>query len=162
MRKDSSFYWKLPNDWDFFFYLSRMFVESRKNPLFLYHEMPMTNLFSVSALILKQMNRINDFYFRIKAFLPKRILGLTGLQIVILGGLIAMLFLFSDSRVTNWLKYDLDIRNLESQIEFYRHRSEEDRLKLNELQSNTQDLEKFARENYLMKRDNEDLFIIND
>jgi cell division protein FtsB len=97
-----------------------------------------------------------------KAFLPKRILGLTGLQIVILSSLIAMLFLFSDSGIMNWLKYDSDIRNLESQIEFYRNRSEADRVKLNELQSNIQDLEKFARENYLMKRDNEDLFIIVD
>jgi cell division protein FtsB len=108
------------------------------------------------------MNQINDFRLRMKAFLSKRILGLTGLQIVILGGLIAVLFLFSDSGITNWLKYKSDIRTLESQIEFYRSRSEADRIKLNELQSNTQDLEKFARENYLMKRDNEDLFIIVD
>jgi len=91
-----------------------------------------------------------------------RYFGFTGYQIIILGSLVAMLFLFSENNIFKWLRYDSNIRNLESQIEYYRNRSKIERRKLNELQSNTQDLEKFARENFLMKRDNEDLFIIVD
>jgi cell division protein FtsB len=37
---------------------------------------------------------------------------------------------------------------------------EQDKLNYKELTSNREQLEKFARENYLMKRENEDIFII--
>jgi cell division protein FtsB len=97
---------------------------------------------------------------KVKQFGLKRILGLTAYQIIILLVLMVMLFLFSDSSVTKRIKYDTQIKNLESQIEFYRQQTEEDKEKLNELQSNRDDLEKFARENYLMKKENEEIFII--
>lgn len=97
---------------------------------------------------------------KVKNFGFKRILGLTAYQIIILLVLMVMLFLFSDSSVTKRIKYDNQINNLESQIEFYHQQTEEDKEKLNELQSNKDDLEKFARENYLMKKENEDIFII--
>lgn len=91
-----------------------------------------------------------------------RVLGLSVYQIIILFFLIAILFFFSDSSVIKRMKYESQIKDLESQIEFYRQQSEIDREKLNELQSNKEDLEKFARENYLMKKENEDVFIIKE
>jgi Septum formation initiator. len=90
----------------------------------------------------------------------KRMLGLTATQIIILIALVVMLFFFSDSSVTKRIQYETQIKDLESQIEFYHQQTETDREKLNELQSNKDDLEKFARENYLMKKENEDIFII--
>ena len=54
------------------------------------------------------------------------------------------------------------IKDLEAQIEFYKNQSEADKEKLDELQSNTNDLEKFARENYYMKKENEEIFIIEE
>ncbi|HBG39851.1 MAG TPA: hypothetical protein DDZ96_07950 [Porphyromonadaceae bacterium] len=90
----------------------------------------------------------------------RRILGLTVYQIAILLVLIAMLFFFSDSSITKRVKYEMEIQDLEAQIEFYRHQTETDKAKLNELYSNKENLEKFARENYLMKKENEDLFLI--
>jgi len=95
-----------------------------------------------------------------KIFSSKRWYGFAGYQLLILVALVAMLFLFSENGVAKWLGYNSEIRRLESQIDYYRHRIEVDRRRLNELQSNTQDLEKFARENFLMTRENEDLFII--
>lgn len=89
-----------------------------------------------------------------------RFLGLTAYQIILLVVLVVALFLFSDSSIPKRLKYEAEIRSLESQIESYRKQSEIDREKLDELQSNTEDLEKFARENYLMKKENEEIFII--
>jgi cell division protein DivIC len=44
--------------------------------------------------------------------------------------------------------------------EYYMGRIEEDRRKLNELRTNNENLEKYAREQYRMKRPDEDLFII--
>lgn len=98
----------------------------------------------------------------IKKFGSGRILGLTVYQIVILFVLIAMLFFFSDSSVTKRIKYESQIKDLESQIEFYRRQTETAKEKLNELQSNKEDLEKFARENYFMKKENEEIFIIKE
>ena len=52
------------------------------------------------------------------------------------------------------------IHRLEKDIIFYKEKIAEDRAKLEELQTNPANLEKFAREQYLMKKDNEDIFII--
>lgn len=45
---------------------------------------------------------------------------------------------------------------------FYLEKIEEDRKRLEELQTNNANLEKFAREQYLMKKDDEDIFVIKD
>lgn len=71
-----------------------------------------------------------------------------------------MLFLFSDSSMLKRIKYENEIRDLKTQIEYYRNQAETDKMKLHELRSNTENLEKFARENYLMKKENEEVFII--
>ena len=44
--------------------------------------------------------------------------------------------------------------------EYYMERIEEDRRKLNELRTSNENLEKYAREQYRMKKPDEDLFII--
>lgn len=49
---------------------------------------------------------------------------------------------------------------LEREKEYYMTRIEEDRRKLNELRTSNENLEKYAREQYRMKRPDEDLFII--
>ena len=90
----------------------------------------------------------------------KRFMGLTAYQIVLVVALVVMLFFLSDSSVTKRVQYENQIRDLETQIEHYKEQIESDKEKLHELRSNDEDLEKFARENYLMKRDNEDVFIM--
>lgn len=97
----------------------------------------------------------------IKKFGTKRVAGLTVTQIIILLVLILMLFFFSDSSILKRLRNESQIKDLEAQIEFYQNQSKEDKEKLDELQSNTNDLEKFARENYYMKKENEEIFIID-
>ena len=80
-----------------------------------------------------------------------RFLGLTAYQIVILLVLIVVLFFFSDSSIPKRWKYESEIKDLESQIDYYRNQTEIDKEKLDELQSNTEDL---------MKKENEGIFII--
>ncbi|NCD13892.1 MAG: hypothetical protein EOL92_01510 [Bacteroidia bacterium] len=92
----------------------------------------------------------------------KRFMGLTAYQIVMLVVLVVMLFFLSDSSVAKRIRYETQIKELEAQIEYYHQQTESDRQKLHELQSNDEDLEKFARENYLMKKENEDIFIIDE
>ncbi len=52
------------------------------------------------------------------------------------------------------------VHQLEKDKIYYNSKINEDRTKLNELESNPANLEKFAREQYLMKKDNEDIFIV--
>ena len=53
-----------------------------------------------------------------------------------------------------------DIRQLEKDKKYFRMRIMEDSIRMNELRTDNENLEKFAREQYLMKRENEEIFII--
>ena len=86
--------------------------------------------------------------------------GLNSLQVGVLVFVVVMLFLFSDSNIKKRIDSDKEIRSLKKQIDFYRKKTEENKVKLYELRSNKENLEKFARENYLMKKENEEGFII--
>lgn len=86
--------------------------------------------------------------------------GFKSLQVGILLFVIIMLFFFSDSNIMKRIDSDKEIRSLKKQIEFYRSKTEADKTKLYELQSDKDNLEKFARENYLMKKENEEVFVI--
>ncbi len=52
------------------------------------------------------------------------------------------------------------VHQLERDKIYYESKIAEDRIKLDELESNPENLEKFAREQYLMKKENEDIFIV--
>ncbi|MGX5820132.1 FtsB family cell division protein [Chitinophaga lutea] len=71
------------------------------------------------------------------------------------------LFLFFD-RNNVFSQYQLfkEIRQMESQKEFYQTEIDKARQDQFELLSSPEKLEKFAREQYRMKKDDEDLFIV--
>ena len=50
--------------------------------------------------------------------------------------------------------------NLENQKEFYKEKKKQIQLEREELLSNSELLEKFARERYLMKKPTEDLYVV--
>lgn len=54
------------------------------------------------------------------------------------------------------------IVDLQKEIAFYKQSIETDRAKLEVLDSSLENLEKFARETYLMHKPNEEIFIINE
>jgi cell division protein DivIC len=53
-----------------------------------------------------------------------------------------------------------ELHKLNMDREYYISKIEEDRKKLNELKTDNHNLEKFAREQYRMKKKDEDLFIV--
>jgi cell division protein DivIC len=53
-----------------------------------------------------------------------------------------------------------ELHKLKNEREYYIKKIEEDRRKLNELKTDDHNLEKFAREQYRMKRKDEDLYIV--
>lgn len=84
----------------------------------------------------------------------------TKIQLAIIIALVICSFLIGDSNIFARLGYDLEIRDLKNQIEYYQEKTENDKRKLNELRSDKDNIEKFARENYMMKKENEEVFII--
>lgn len=84
----------------------------------------------------------------------------TKIQLLIILVIIAFAFFIGESNVFARIGHDNKIRELNGQIEYYRGQTEKDKEKLKELESDKDQIEKFARENYLMKKDNEDVFII--
>ena len=68
---------------------------------------------------------------------------------------------FFDSN--NWIKQarlQSEIDDLEEQKEYYIKEIEKDSIALFDLTNNTETQEKFAREKYLMKKENEDIIVI--
>jgi cell division protein DivIC len=70
------------------------------------------------------------------------------------------LLLFDANSLLDKFRALKDLRLLEKDKEYFLNRVQEDKRKLNELRTNNDNLEKFAREQYHMKRPDEDLYII--
>ncbi|WP_369048918.1 septum formation initiator family protein [Tenacibaculum sp. UWU-22] len=57
-------------------------------------------------------------------------------------------------------EYNTEISDLEKSIEFYQKKINEDNLTIKKLQDSLE-LERYAREKYLMKKENEDVYLID-
>lgn len=80
-------------------------------------------------------------------------------------GLVTLFFLawmiFIDSNnVVNQFKLSQKLGQLDDQKEFYKERKVKIKAEREELMSNPELLEKFAREKYLMKKETEDLYVV--
>lgn len=75
--------------------------------------------------------------------------------------LVWMIFLDSNDLI-NRFRMTAKLRSLEHEREYYQEKIKEVEQDRAELMGTTELLEKFAREKYLMKRDNEDIFVIDE
>jgi len=73
--------------------------------------------------------------------------------------IIWMVFIDSNDIISHF-KLRSKLNDLENQKEFYQERKEKIQAEREELLSNYELLEKFARERYLMKRKTEDMYVI--
>ncbi len=81
--------------------------------------------------------------------------------ITIVGFLVIIVFLDENSLIQR-AKHRQEINALTTEIEKYRKQFEQDTETLKELTENPEALEKIAREKYLMKKPNEDIFIFEE
>jgi hypothetical protein len=70
------------------------------------------------------------------------------------------LLVFDQNNLSERRKINHEYRELIDERAYYLEKIEEDRKRIEELKTDDENLEKFAREQYLMKRENEDIFII--
>lgn len=100
------------------------------------------------------MSRIKDFY-------NKYLAKINAYWLVIIVFLVLTLTL-GDSSLYKRYTYDQKICSLEKEIKHYQKEIEINSKKLNDLHTDKEGLERFAREEYFMKKPNEDVFIIKD
>ncbi len=70
-----------------------------------------------------------------------------------------MLF-FDQNNVVDRVRMGTEIRQLEDDREYYLEQIQKDSARLSELTTNKENLEKYAREQFLMKKANEDVFVV--
>ena len=102
------------------------------------------------------MSRLQDIKDKIKTIPRSWMWG-----IVICFSLVYIAFIDEHSWV-NRLTYKRKLKHLEKELEYYQNELASDMRKLNELKSNDSNLVKFAREEYYMKRPNEDIYLIEE
>ena len=81
------------------------------------------------------------------------------ITLVVFGVIIVFL---DENSLIQRAKHKEEINTLNHEITKYRKQFEEDTRKLKELTNNPEALEKIAREKYLMKKPNEDIFIFEE
>jgi cell division protein DivIC len=82
---------------------------------------------------------------------------------ILAGTFFLVWMLFFDQRdIFQQLDRQKDLNQLETKKVFYQKEIEKSRKELSDLQSNPAAIEKFARERFLMKKEGEDIFILDD
>lgn len=67
---------------------------------------------------------------------------------------------FDQNNLVDRMKMSSEIRQLEADREYYLEEIEKDSARLHELTTDRDNLEKYAREQFFMKKPNEDVFVI--
>jgi len=75
---------------------------------------------------------------------------------------VILMFFVGDSTILRRSDYDKQIRQLQSEIDYYTKEKEKNLEKLNAIKSSDESLEKYAREQYQMTKPDEELFIISE
>ncbi|WP_439131870.1 FtsB family cell division protein [Polaribacter sp.] len=91
----------------------------------------------------------NNFIFKL----------ITNVFVIILIPFIVWMLFFDENSYLVHRKFDKEIEDLESTISFYKSKIEKDKETIKKLEDSLE-LERFAREKYLMKKENEDIYII--
>jgi cell division protein FtsB len=72
------------------------------------------------------------------------------------------LLFFDSNNLIDRYRQIKELRQLQHDKSYYQKKIKEDSRKLKELETDRKSLEKFAREQYLMKKKDEDIFIISE
>ena len=76
------------------------------------------------------------------------------------GAFVAWMIFFDPKDVFTQIQHKKDLKQLEVSKAWYQKEILKESVEAEQLKTNPATIEKYARENYLMKRDNEDIFIV--
>ena len=97
-----------------------------------------------------------------KTSLILRRLSSVNTYVVVIAVFLFITFVVGDSNLYKRYVYNEKIRRLEREIRHYKKAIEADRHKLEDIRTNREGLERYAREEFSMKRPNEDVYIIEE
>lgn len=80
--------------------------------------------------------------------------------LIALAGFVIWIMFFDENNLRQHQKNRQELALLEEQVRNYKQKIEADKQKLYELQTNDANLEKFAREQFLMKKADEEIYVI--
>jgi cell division protein DivIC len=84
---------------------------------------------------------------------------ITNKYVIILSIFIIWMVFFDENSLLNHMEFNKEIDKLESEKEYYKSEIYKDSSLIHKLE-NKKELEKFAREQYNMKKENEDIYLI--
>lgn len=96
---------------------------------------------------------VKDFFIRVFPFIKNKFVITTAFFVV-------WVIFFDQYNLVSRVKNNQKLSQLEKEKTHYIREIEENTRMLNELKGDNETLEKFAREQYLMKKDNEDIYLI--
>ena len=79
-----------------------------------------------------------------------------------ISGFIIWILFFDPRDVFTQMEHRRELRELQISKAWYQREIAKESVEAEQLKTNPATIEKYARENYLMKRDNEDIFIISE
>lgn len=98
------------------------------------------------------MDKLKNFYLRIQPYLNK--------YIVTLVIFVVFIVFIDENNVIRRIEYELQLKDLRKEIRHYQGLRDQSLEKLEKLHSSNGELERIAREEYLMKKPNEEIFIV--
>jgi cell division protein FtsB len=89
-----------------------------------------------------------------------RFLNKYKVYLVILAIFLVWVLFFDEYNLIRIRRDSRKLKSLKQEAEYLQKKIEKDRERLNALKTDTAEVEKFARETYLLKKENEDVFVI--
>ena len=78
--------------------------------------------------------------------------------VTLVGFFIFLIFFDNHNLISRW-ETSRKINSMEKEIKFYQSEIDKNKAKMNEMQTSDESLERYAREQYHLKKDSEDVFI---
>lgn len=100
------------------------------------------------------------YFYRMKRFLTKLWPWLRNKYVLTISLFVIWILFFDQNNMVDRMKMSSEIRQLDKDREFYEEQIKTDSTRLNELTTNKANLEKYAREQFLMKKPDEDVFVV--
>jgi cell division protein FtsB len=92
----------------------------------------------------------------------RKILSVLGYKYLVALIVFAVIMLFTDhNNIFEQMDRKQELKELQNKKAYYQQEIEKTKKQLADLSNNSAALEKYAREKFLMKRDNEDIFVID-
>jgi len=100
------------------------------------------------------------YFYGVKQFFRKIWPWLRNKYVLTIAVFTIWMLFFDQNNVVDRIRMGAEIRQLENDREYYLEQIQKDSARLHELTTNRENLEKYAREQFLMKKSNEDVFVV--